>query len=376
MSGRFYAVLIGIFAVILFVTALALPMPNAMSALSIRSTDANGSMALNLWLRASGYQVEEMTSLTRQLDNIDLLFILNPIIETSEDDTARLRDWIRRGNTLIVTGSPMLTETLLGVFDVQMTFLPEGSLELSAAAPTLLNPPFDSARVEAIYGIETDRLDAVPHQFSEGQPVLLSLSEGAGTVWVAGALYPFTNRGLSDPGNARLITNMLASVPHRAVVGFDEAVHGFGDENQQTLSAWLLGTSPGWAILLGFALTMIYLGLRGRRFGRVLPLPEQQVRRDTREYIQAIATLFRRSGQRSEIMQHYEQQLRRRLSERYGVDPNLRASELVKLVAEREPALDAKMLESALNDLSRHDVSEQELVATVVEVDRWLRSMH
>src|SRR5262249_54870023 len=151
------------------------------------------------------------------------------------------------------------TDTLLNVYDVQMTDLSVGSLTLAPAAPTLIRPPFSSARVEAIFGIDTPRMDVVPHQFSEDQPVLVSFPEGLGTVWVSGSLRPFTNLGLNDPGDAALIANMLASVPHHAVIGFDEALHGFGDDTQTTLSGWLFGTATGWAILVAFVLTMIYL---------------------------------------------------------------------------------------------------------------------
>ncbi len=376
MSARFYAAVIGVFILLVVVTALTLPLSGEIPALSIRSADPDGSMALDQWLAASGYPVQEVTSLTNQLDRVNLLFILNPIYESSEQDAAQLRTWVRQGNTLIVAGNPLFTETLLQVFQARMEFLNSGSLNLSAAAPTLIKPPFDSARVEAIYNVVAERDDAVVHQFSEGQPILVSFSEGAGTVWVSGALRPFTNLGLHDPGNARLIANLVAALPHRALVGFDEIVHGFGEDHQQTLSAWLFGTAPGWAILVGFAVTMVYLALRGRRFGRALPLPDEQVRRDTREYIQAIATLFRRSGQRGEIVQHYDQQLRRRLSERYAVDPHLESSVLVRAVVERDPTLDIQSLAVVLNDLARRNVSEQQLVATAAEVDRWLRSIH
>jgi hypothetical protein len=377
MSARFYVAAIGLLVLLLVVTALTLPLSGSdIPALSVRSTNPDGSMALDEWLAASGYPVQEVTSLTNQLDHINLLFILNPVYETSEQDAAQLRDWVQQGNTLIVAGSPVFTETLLHVFNVQMDYLLLGDLSLSAAAPTLLNPPFDSARVEATYSITTERDDAVPHLFSEGQPILVSFPEGAGTVWLSGALRPFTNLGLNDPGNARLITNLVAAIPHNAIVGFDEIIHGFGEDNQQTLSVWLFGTAPGWAILIAFTLTMVYLALRGRRFGRALPLPEQQVRRDTREYIQAIATLFRRSGQRGEIVRHYDQQLRRRLSERYAVDPNLAAAEMVKAVAERDPTLDAPSLGAVLHNLARQNLSEQQLVAIASEVDRWLRSIH
>ena len=375
MSTRFFVAVIGVFVLLVVVIALTLPLSSSAPALSIRSAEPDGSMALDQWLATSGYPVQEVTSRANQLDRVSLLFILNPIVEVSEQDAAQLREWVRQGHTLIVAGSPIYTDTLLHVFSVHMDYLSLGNLNLSAAAPTLIHPPFDSARVETIYSVVTEREDVVVHQFSEGLPVLVSFSEGAGIVWLSGALRPFTNLGLSDPGNARLLANLVAAVPHDASVGFDEIVHGFGEDTQQTLSAWLFGTAPGWAILIGFALTMIYLALRGRRFGRALPLPEQQVRRDTREYIQAIATLFRRSGQRGEIVQHYDQQLRRRLSERYAVDPHLEASQLVSAVTDRDPRLDSQSLGTVLNDLSRRNVSEQELVATAAEVDRWLRSM-
>ncbi len=375
MSARFFVAVIGVFALLIVVTVLTLPLSGSAPALSVRSADPDGSMALDQWLAASGYPVEEVTSLSRQLDRLRLLFVLNPIIEVSEQDAAQLSAWVRQGNTLIIAGNPIFTDTLLHVFNARMDYLTQGSLKLSAAAPTLVDPPFDSARVEAVYSVVTERADVVVHQFSQGQPVLVSFSEGAGMVWLSGALRPFTNLGLSDPGNAHLLANLVAAVPRDSSVGFDEIVHGFGEDTQQSLSAWLFGTSPGWAILIGFAGIMIYLALRGRRFGRALPLPEQQVRRDTREYIQAIATLFRRSGQRGEIVKHYDQQLRRRLSERYAVDPNLEAPALVKAVAERDPALDSQALAGVLNDLGRQNVSEQELVATAASVDRWLRSM-
>ncbi len=376
MSARLYLVLIGFAVLFVIVTALTVPLNSDIPPLSVRSSDPDGSMALDLWLAASGYHVQEVTSLDKQIESTNLLFILNPIIESSATDANQIDEWVKQGNTLIIAGSPDFTDTLLNVFNVQMTDLSAGSLTLSPAAPVLTNPPFNSARVEAIFGIDTPRADATPYLFSEGQPVLISFPEGLGTVWVSGALRPFTNLGLNDSGDAALLANMLASVPHRAVIGFDEALHGFGDDTQQTLSGWLFGTATGWAILIAFALTMVYLALRGRRLGRALPLPDQQVRRDSREYIQAIATLFRRSGQRGEILQHYDQQLRRRLSERYAVDPHLKSAEMVRAVSEREPSMNAPALQTALDDLGRQNVNEQQLVETAAEVDRLLRSMH
>ncbi len=379
MNSRVIAALVIAAAAFIALTVLTAP-ADAVPPLSIRSANTDGSMALAEWLQASGYTVTEVTSPGTQLDEINLLFVLNPILDYGAEDVARLYDWVRRGNVLIVAGDPYYTNALLDPFNASLIYLPATEAEAASAAPTLLDPPFNSAQVEAVYGVETTRTDAVPYLFNRDDatlnPLLMSLPEGRGTVWIAGALYPFSNQGLHDGGNASLIANMLASVPRRAVIGFDEAAHGFGTDNLPTLSAWFFETAPGWSVLVAFGLTLVYLALRGRRFGRPLPLPDEHTRRDTSEYIYAIATLLRRSGQRGELVQHYDQQLRRRLSERYGVDPLLGAAALAQAVRQRDPRLDGSQLETVLVRLERRKVSEQELVAVAVDVDHLLRSMH
>ena len=82
------------------------------------------------------------------------------------------------------------------------------------AAPTLLNPPIpDKLHVEPVYRIDSDRSDAAIHLSNGGEPVLVSFGERQGMVWIAGMFYPFTNEGLHDPSNARLILNLLSGVP-------------------------------------------------------------------------------------------------------------------------------------------------------------------
>jgi uncharacterized protein DUF4350 len=362
-------------AALVIMTALMAPMPTTIPSLSIRSSEADGSMALHLWLEATGYPVREVTSLDDQLQGLRLLFVLNPIVPYSDTDALLLGNWVRQGNILVIAGAPSTTNALYNAFAVQLTLIPADSISLSSAAPTFLAPPYDSARVEAVFGISTERADAVPHLFSHSAPVLVSLTEGRGTVWIVGAYRPFTNRGLHDTGNAALIANMLAGLPPASRIGFDEAAHGFGEERQQSLSEWLFGTVSGWGIVVGVVLTMGFLALRGQRFGRAEPLPEQGQRRELGEYIQAMAILFRRSGQRGEVVAHYEQQLRRRLSERYAIDPTLEWIEMVKAVAYHDPSVDEAALRALSIRLRQPNVNEHQLVEIALEVDRWLRSI-
>lgn len=365
-------------AVVIVVIAIAgvifAPAPTP-PALSIRGDHADGSMALALWLEQIGYEVRQIVSDPIQLEGVGVLFALNPTSPYGVGEAEYIAEWVRRGNTLIVTGTADRTLSLLEPYDVWLNFLPVDTTQHALASPTLRTPLLDTVQTEAIYAVNIERRpDAVVH-FSEGAlPVIVSFNEGAGQVWVSGALRPFTNRGLNDAQSARLLLNLLANAPTVTVIGFDEAKHGFA-EQPQSIFSWLVSSAPGWGILTGFALTLTFLALRGQRFGLPVPLPENRLRRESVEYIQAVANLYRRSGQREDILQHYREQFRRRLAERYTLDPRLSDDELVRAIVQRDSSVDAAALRGLLDRLARTQVSEHELVETAAAVDAYLRSM-
>lgn len=365
--------------VILAAITVALAPPPPAPPLSVRSADRDGALALQLWLERSGYSVREMVALS-ELDSLNVLFVLEPLwFLYSEEETYAMQAWVESGNTLIIAGTPFGTNALLTPYDLSMSFLPSSREILVPAAPSLTQPPFDEVRAEAVSSVQTERDDVVPHLFSGDLPILVSAQQGTGRLWVSGALRPFTNHGLHDPGSARLIANLLAGVPKNAVIGFDERAHGFGSSSEQSLSGWLFTTAPGWGVLLALVMTMVYFALAGRRFGQAVPLPEERLRRESVEYIVAMATLFRRSGQRSEVLKHYDEQLRRRLSELYAVDSHLERTEFVRTVADRNPAIDGKDLLDLLTRLAptgnSKEISEAQLVQIATDVDQFLRSI-
>jgi hypothetical protein len=305
------------------------------------------------------------------------------------EDGEMLRDWVEEGNTLIVAGSSFHINSMVEAFGVTVGFCEPGvvdgrnlprDMEITwsqflPAAPTLLSPPVDHVQSITQFPMCSERDDVVPHIIRGGLPILVSFPRGQGMVWVSGMVNPFTNEGLGKADNGALIANMLAHVPSGATIGFDERGQGLA-ENVSTFNDWLFGTAPGWSVVLGVVMTMVYLFLRGRRFGQAIPLPENRLRREPVEYIQAMATLFRRTGQREAMMRHYDGQLRRRLSERYGVDPKLRGDELVKRVVYADPSVDEAVLRELLMRLSRADVSEHELIAVAEAADEYMKTMN
>lgn len=350
--------------------------PSEVPSLSVRSDKADGAMALQRWLQRSGYQVHEVLSLDEQLASMKVLFILEPIMIYSDSDIRLIHDWVQKGNTLIVSGSPYAVNDLLQPYQLSLDYPVLETEPIAAAAPTFLHPNFNKATIEAAYTVRTDRDEAVPHLFIGDIPILMSLQEEKGHVWVSGSPIPFTNRGIRDEGNAKILANLLASVPSNASIGFDEAAHGYGDETEIDFNGWLFTTPPGWGILLIVAITILYLALRGRRFGRAIPLPDDRLRRESGEYIRAMAALFRRSGERSEMLKHYERQLRRRLSERFGLDPKLPSTDLVKMVVYHDPNVDEAGFRELLARLRRPNVSEAELVRTVTDVDTFMKQIN
>src|SRR5512145_1194563 len=129
-------------AVLVMLTIISVfiaPTPDAPD-LSIRSVNPNGAMALELWLRRNGYEVREVLS-PEDREDVDVLFVLHPIIFYTEEEDQRLADWVQDGHTLVIAGMPFLTNTLLGTYDVRLDFLLTGGETLSPAAPTLLSPP-------------------------------------------------------------------------------------------------------------------------------------------------------------------------------------------------------------------------------------------
>jgi hypothetical protein len=122
-------------------------------------------------------------------------------------------------------------------------------------------------------------------------------------------------------------------------------------------------------VLVSFAVST------GRRFGAPVPVLEDRLRREPVEYIVAIANLFRRSGRRKETLQHYRNRLRRRLSERYAIDPSLPDMDFARQLANRDSALDVRALTSLLRQLDMPKPAESDLLRLSVEVEKWLKQI-
>lgn len=369
---------LGIIVIVLGGLLLARWAPAAPTPISTRSDARDGALALRLWLQASGYEVRPFNR-APDLPAYDAIFTQGRRTGTPAQMDA-LVEWVRGGGLLIVGGGfslPFSDRVASGqhisvynAFDITGFSVGTNSGSF-LTAPTLTSPPMDIITLADAATLESANPALTVHAAEAAERVFVaSLDIGRGRAWFVGSDYPFTNEGLQTNDNAALILNMIAGLPPGAVIGFDERL---GDDTL-TLAGWLWGTSPGRGILLFFALTFAYLALRGRRLGAAIPLPEDRLLREPAEYVRAMANLYRRSGQQGVLLNHYHQQLRRRLINRYGLDASLDDDALVEAVARRDPALDTAALHDLLRRLAASSASEPLLIRAAADMDAWVKA--
>jgi len=206
----------------------------------------------------------------------------------------------------------------------------------------------------------------------DGKPVLVSFEQGNGRVVLGTLAHSFTNAGLKQSGNPELVLNILALARKKGTVWFDEWHHG--EQGAQVLGPgeFLRSTPVGRSLLFVTFAVFIVLFMQGRGFGRPVPLPQEIKRRGALEHVTGIANLSRRAAHRSAVMLHYHDQIKRKLGQRYRLDPGMDDEQYMHTLAGYNPSLDRNELSNLLKRLKRRDVSESEMVYLAGEASKWI----
>jgi hypothetical protein len=281
--------------------------------------------------------------------------ILNPNAQLSRRQAAQVLGWVQRGGRVVlatedVSGSPLLQA--LGVVLVLAA-----NQDVRVSQPFLLAPPV--ARVDGLASIVIAGYARNGAALStNGGQVLAPERRGAGLVWVLTAPELLDNAHLARADNRRLLLNLVGNPG--SVVAFDEASPAAASQSAPT--NWLTDTAWGIALLFALAVLVLYRWLSGWRLGP--PVVRLQDRhRLASEYVVSVAGLLQRAHQRADVLQIYQQGLRRSLAERFG------ASDIRQVEAAGGAEL-APLLEPP------HSLSEEQLrqrVADIVECDERLR---
>lgn len=342
---------------------------------STHSAGDQGALGLQRWLQSLGYNASNLEYTEWRIpDSAHVLFTIAPDEQITEAQAEETLRWVRNGGTLIlVVPNPPLFGNQNKLLDqLQATVVNDNDLEpverAEAVQPLLTDPPLLSVPVNTQSVLELNRDDYVPLLSSRLGPSVVGLQEGRGYVYLATSVFPFSNQGLRETGSGALILNLLARAPRDATVLFNEFHHGYN--TPPTLRGAILRQWWGWSAFYAALVIVLYIILTGRRFGRPVPLRADVARRSSAEYIQSLAMLFRRARKQSYMLEHYRNQLKRRLARPYGFVPPADDAAFVKELQRYHGADDeqAERLRSLLEQF-RQPANDEQMVRLVRTAD-------
>lgn len=362
------AAMVFVLAVLSIAAALFEIRPESTVPLDSESAAPDGALALSSWLAELGHPVSrEVTADFHIPPDTDVVFVLEPAFGSyfTEEDAEVLDAWISEGGTLVYAAENPGSRLVPEMFGFTVRYLSEPVESAAAAAAVFTAPPLTRALEADIAFIFEPRIDsfepliAVP----EG-PVVVRLPHGEGQVVLSATVFPFTNAGLKQPGSGALVLNLVPDRLQNASVWFDEWHHGKRPSLGEPAGpgAWLRTASAGRAVLFSAAVLFGWLALTGRAFGRPVPPSKPVDRRSPLEYVTAIANLNQRAGNRQALVSHYRNRLKRNIGRRLRIDPDLPDGEFLSRL---RPVLLPEQYETVsrlLADMSRPDISENELV--------------
>jgi hypothetical protein len=236
------------------------------------------------------------------------------------------RDWLSRGNTLIVvTTAPgslpralrqdLITSTFSETAAEPASFLGQESVD---NRPETTKAPVTSGGILTIesqgprWRVSSTRKPGPGAPETNPSPlahdtdparwqlagdrrggVLFRIPVGQGAVYVLLDEFAWTNAGLDQGGNARVLAELLGREIRGGVLAFDEYRHGHG--RTESFLTYLLNL-PGSSALMWLAAIWALLYFHGRnvRLKPVEPYVERE-RRTAQEYIDAVAQLYERA---------------------------------------------------------------------------------
>jgi hypothetical protein len=368
---------IGILVVLVLVTTFAALQQETQQqypSLSSLSSAPDGALALKLWVKELQYEVNEqvLADFVPPKD-ISILLMLNPILP-GERELQAIDDWVEAGGTLIAIGEQYSMYSLVDHYRFSLNYLSEQNTVPASETPLLSSPPaMDLKNVKVSFSLQSERDDFVVLVAYQGQPVVVSFEQGQGRVILGTVAESFTNAGLKQPGNPELVLNILALARAKGRIWFDEWHHGLRTGEQILGPGQFLRRTPvGRSMLFIAFAVLIVLFLQGRGFGRPVPLPQEIRRRGALEHLTGMANLSRRAAHRSAVMLHYHQQIKRKLGQRYRLDPNMDDRQYVQALAGYTSSLNQDELLSLLTRLRRRDLNEAQMVHLAAEASKWI----
>jgi hypothetical protein len=311
MTG--YMLAVAAFIVTLLVLVLGTAPPNQNDDPSSRVAGKAGTLALYRWLGDLGFTIHRISG-QFDLSATDVLVIDDPRTPISDSDAVSVIESVAHGADLVLAVSPESEA------DAEALLI---RLRVSLSAP---RPAGDSVPAQPIDAGERVRhvpmsagsaIDPAPYltPLLTQSNALTAVAEqlgGGGRAYVLASAFPLSNDGLRDADSSTLVLSMLERA-RGGGISFDEYHHGEVDASADGAAA-VFESPLGLALLLAVAAGVVFLALSGRRLGRPVAAHDVALVPTTASYIDALAGLYSRSGDRGAVAARYAQELRQRLA--------------------------------------------------------------
>lgn len=272
-------------------------------------TTRSGAAALEGSLRRLGIPTEQLRS---PLDEVtldpdgSLVFSDVGAAEYNSSELNAVDAFLRGGGRVVVAGSADMVDRLI---DDAPTWRAAGRGQATVVGDLLDPAPADPVRLSEFGSLEIDDGDEPFLVAQDGTVIGASRDVGDGTfVWLADS-YPLHNEGLADAA-----ATVVAVLDPFGPVMFDEYRHGYADSG----GVWTI-IPDRWrlALILGGVAALVALIGYGRRFGPPYDL-QRRLPPGREAYLEAVAGILARSGDRREALELIRGEARRRLEERSG----------------------------------------------------------
>ena len=330
------------------------------------STNVEGVMVYYVLLERLNVSVarSERPLLDDALDDVDVLFLLDPIVPLQGAELSNLEHWVRGGGVLVCSSIPgRLLEGLAASGKDGPRFpcpggqcpgpvkvkgpVSEGPTDVPAEASVL---PL-ARDVHKVYFKTSEKIEAATTQgasptapfqtlFTDGTgPRIGSRRTGRGRV-IALADTSFLSSGaLAVRDNAILGANLAAYALSEArgrKVAFDEYHLGYGYHQTGWLAmgSLLFRTTPGWSVLSLTSAGILFLFYKGRRFG-TRRTPGRPRRRSKLEFVQSVGATYDVAGAHRLAFELNYQWLKRKAAERAGLPGGASTEELAGALSQR-----------------------------------------
>ncbi|MEW6531163.1 MAG: DUF4350 domain-containing protein [Thermodesulfobacteriota bacterium] len=310
---------IGCGALFVAVTAASVLVSDSWSArdtaASTYSVEPTGCKALYMVLDQLGLPVKRLRRSLSELRRYEgVLVVIQPRrVKYSERETARLKEWVRNGNRLIIIEGFPPVRSEKGVDAELMKRLPapkpdDGKVALARSFGLRLKrgtsqgrrtiPLTDAAfpYVRHISASAVSRWQETPSGWKnlaadEDGPLILSKRLGRGQVVAISDPSFLGNRHVSEEQNLKLALALMLQDPRPAAILFDEYHHGY--IQPETIWHYVVTSSFAWIWLqLAIGLGLFFYSRRAQYAGRFRTMAAP-AGRSTLEYVDSMAGIFR-----------------------------------------------------------------------------------